>query len=77
MTPIRFRDRFDHVSVDSCANNGLHHGKMFQVVMGLEESITGEEFHQNAPDAPDVAWITPPEIENDLWSPIVSRGYDR
>lgn len=32
------------------AHDHLHHGEMLQVVMRLEEGVSGEEFHKDAAD---------------------------
>lgn len=37
------------------ANDGLHHGQMLQVLVRLEQRITGEEFNQDAANAPNIA----------------------
>lgn len=64
-------DLSDQLGVDPASNHGLHHRKMFQVVMCLKERIAGEELHQDTPDAPDVTWKTPAQIQDNLRSPIV------
>lgn len=45
--------------------------------MGLEECITSEKLHQNAPDAPDVARETPAQVEYDFRGSVVSCGDNR
>lgn len=45
--------------------------------MRLEESIPGVELDENAADTPNVAWEAPPQIQDDLWSPVVSCGNHR
>jgi hypothetical protein len=50
---------------------------MFEIVMSLEESITGKELDQNTPNTPDITGETPAEIQYDLWCPIVTGGHNR
>ena len=50
---------------------------MLKIVMSLEQCIAGEEFDQNAADAPDIAWITPAKIQYNLWRSIMPSRYDR
>lgn len=45
--------------------------------MGLEESITGEEFDEDAANAPNIAWITPSQVEYDLRCSVVPCRNDR
>lgn len=65
-------DRLDQFRVNLPVTNSLHHSKVFQVVVGLEECIAGEEFHDNAADAPNVARKAPTELEDDLRCSIMS-----
>jgi hypothetical protein len=50
---------------------------MFEVVVSLEESISGKELYQDTPDTPDVTGETPAQIQNNLWCPIVTGGHNR
>ena len=49
---------------------------MLQIVMGLEERITREEFDKYAPDAPYITRIAPAQIEDDFGRTVVARGDD-
>ena len=59
-------------SLDLGAADGFHHGKMFQVVVGLEECITSVELDENAAYAPYIARVAPSEVENDFRRTVVS-----
>ena len=50
---------------------------MFQVVVSLKECIAGEELHEDTADAPDIAWETPTQAQDDLRSTVMSGGDDR
>lgn len=43
------------MAVDPRANDSLHHGEVFQIVMGLEQGIASEELNQDAANAPYIA----------------------
>jgi hypothetical protein len=48
---------------------------MLQVIMSLEQGISSEELHKDAPDAPDIAREGPTQTKNDFWSPIMPSRY--
>lgn len=48
--------------VDSIPNDGFHHRQVFKVVMCLEQGISGEEFHQDTSNTPDITWETPAQV---------------
>ena len=50
---------------------------MLEVVVCLEKSISSEEFYQYAANTPDITWIAPPEVKDNLRSPIMSCRNDR
>lgn len=50
---------------------------MFQVVVGLEKSVAGEEFDEYAANAPDITREAPAQIQNDLGSSVMTSGDDR
>lgn len=66
----------DHVGVYPGPKNSLDHSEVLKVVVRLEEGISGEELDQNAPYAPDVAWIGPAQSKDDLGCPVVTSGDD-
>jgi hypothetical protein len=45
---------------------------MLEVIVRLEEGITGEELYQYAAYTPDIARKTPSEVEDDLWCSVVT-----
>ena len=45
--------------------------------MGLEKSISSEEFDQYATNTPDITWIAPPKVEDNFRSSIMSGRNDR
>lgn len=65
------------MGVDTCANDGLHHGQVLEVIMSLEEGVAREELDEDAPYAPDVAWVRPAETEYNLWSSVMAGADDR
>lgn len=50
---------------------------MFEIVVSLEESVSGKELDQDTPDTPDITGETPAQIQDDLWGPIVAGGHNR
>jgi hypothetical protein len=50
---------------------------VFEIVVSLEESITGEELDQDTPNTPDITGETPAKVQYDLGCPIVAGGHDR
>jgi hypothetical protein len=49
---------------------------MLEVIVRLEEGVASEELNEDAPDAPYVAGVRPPEAEDDLGrSVMASRHY--
>lgn len=59
------------------ANDGLHHGQMLQILVSLEQRIAGEEFNQNAANAPNIARERPPQSQDDLGRSIVPSRHHR
>lgn len=49
---------------------------MFQIVMGLEKSVPGEELDEYTADTPNITGETPAEVQNDLWRPVMPGGND-
>ncbi len=49
---------------------------MLEVIVRLEEGVSGKELDQDAPDAPDVARERPPEPEDDLGGPVMTSRHD-
>lgn len=45
--------------------------------MRLEQRVSGEEFHQDTPNAPDVTGEAPAKIQDNLGGPVVPCGHDR
>lgn len=76
-TPTTLHHLPDKPRVDSLPDDGLHHGQMFEIVMSLEQSISREEFHEDTPDTPNIAGETPAQVQDNLGSPVVSRGDHR
>lgn len=70
-------DLSNYLGFNSSIANAFHHGQMLQVIMSLEEGIACEELHQDTTNAPDITWITPPEVEYDFWCPVMSGGNNR
>ena len=66
----------DHL-LGNGSENLFHHGQMFEVVVRLEEGFSGEKFHQDTPNGPDIAGIRPPKSKNNFGSPVMPCGYYR
>lgn len=66
----------DNPRLDLMANDALHHGQVFEVVMCLEKGISREELNENAANTPDVTRETPAQIENNLRCPVMSSRDD-
>jgi hypothetical protein len=67
----------DHLGVDLSIAYCLHHGQVLKIVVRLKQGITCKEFHNDAPDAPNIAGKAPSQLENDLRSPIVPGRHNR
>lgn len=67
------QDGLHQLPIDPAPAYSLHHSKMLEIVMRLEQRITRIELHEDAADAPDVAREAPAQIEDDLWGSIVPR----
>lgn len=55
-------DGLDQVAVDAVSHHCLHHSQVLEIVVGLEQSIAGEELDENASNTPDITGIRPSEI---------------
>ena len=49
---------------------------MLEIVVRLEEGVSGEEFHQDTSDTPDVTGEAPSEVQDDFRSPVVTGGHN-
>lgn len=58
-------------------NDGLHHSQVLEVIVRLEKRIACVEFHQDASDAPDIAWIRPAQAQDDLRCSVVPGANNR
>jgi hypothetical protein len=47
-------DLLNEMGINLSIDHILHHGQMLEVIMGLEKGVSGEEFHQDTSNAPDV-----------------------
>lgn len=59
------------------ADNRLHHSQMLQVVVRLEQGISREELHKDAPYAPDVTGVGPAQPDDDFGCPVMAGRYNR
>lgn len=69
-------DLLDKFSIDLASADGLHHSKMLEIIMGLEESIPSEELHENTTDTPDITRKAPSQIQYDLRRTVMPGGDD-
>lgn len=65
------------MAVDPRANDSLHHGEVFQVIVSLEQGIASEELDQDAANAPYIARKRPAEAENDFRCSIMASANNR
>lgn len=49
---------------------------MLEIIVRLEEGVSGKELDQDASYAPNIARVRPPEPEDDLGRPVVAGGHD-
>jgi len=78
-TPIKIlglATLFDH-SVRQGPHNTLHHSQVLFVIVGLKKGRALEELVNDASDGPNVAGLTPAQLENDFGGAIVTGGHDR
>ena len=54
------------------AQDPLHHGQVFPVLVGLEESVAECNFEDDAANGPDITGLRPAQLQDHLWSPIVT-----
>ena len=66
-------DLTNDLRLDLAVAHCFHHGEMLEVVMRLEESVASEKLYQDASYAPDVAWVAPAKLQDDLGGAVVSR----
>ena len=66
----------DQWLVESAVTDGLHHGEMLEVVVGLEQSIACKELDENAAYAPYIAWEAPAQVQDDFGCSVMSSGND-
>jgi hypothetical protein len=52
--------------------NSFHHGKVFKIIMSLEQGIPSEELNENASNAPNITREAPSKIEDYLWSTVMA-----
>lgn len=72
-----FVDGLDKMCVYPLPDDCFHHSQMLEVVVCLEQGVSGEELDKNAPDAPDIARKRPSQTEYDLGGTVVTCGNDR
>jgi hypothetical protein len=69
-------NRSHNISINLATADGLHHGKMLEIVVRLKEGIAGEEFDEDASYTPDIARETPAQVKDNLrGSVMTSRNY--
>ena len=73
---FRFATLFDH-SVRQRTQNSVHHSQMFAIVVRLKQRHTLEEFVNDAAERPNVARLTPTQLEDDFGSAVVTRRHNR
>lgn len=66
-------DLLDDFSINLATTHGFHHSQVLEVIVRLEQGVAGEKLDQDAPNAPNVTWVAPTEIENDLRCTVVTR----
>jgi hypothetical protein len=50
---------------------------MLEVIVRLEQGVTGEKLNQDATYTPNVAGKAPTKIEYNLWRTVVPSGHNR
>jgi hypothetical protein len=69
-------NRSHNIPINLATADGLHHGKMLEIVVRLKEGIAGEEFDEDASYTPDIARETPAQVKDNLrCSVVTSRDY--
>ena len=67
-TPVEvflLASRLNH-SARKWTKDAFHHGEVFSVVVGLEESVAAIQFEDDRTYAPHVAWVGPPKLQQHL-----------
>lgn len=64
-------DSSNNVSVNLATTDSFHHRKMLEIVVRLEQSVTGKELDKDASYTPDVAREAPAKVEYDLRCTVV------
>lgn len=54
------------------SDNSLHHGKVFKIVMCLEQGVSSEELNKYTANTPDITREGPAKTKDDLWCSVVS-----
>lgn len=60
-----------YIPVGDRAENALHHGQVFSIVVSLEESHAEIQFEEDAADRPDVTRLRPTQL-----FVVVERSFD-
>jgi len=58
------------------AENPLHHGEVFGILVRLEEGDAERQLEDDAPDGPDVAGLRPAQLHDDLWGAVMPRRHN-
>lgn len=74
--PTTLDDLPGELSVKLSAANTFHHSEVFKIVMCLKKGISSKKFDEYAPNAPEITWVAPTKIQDDLGCSIVPRGDD-
>lgn len=67
----------NHLLFDLVPAHGFHHRQVLEIVMCLEQGVTREELDKNASNTPNIARITPAQVQDDFGCSVMPRGYDR
>lgn len=70
--PAIRRYLLNKLGVNLSAADWLHHCQMLEVVVRLEESVSSEEFDEDAPYAPNIAGKAPSKLQDDLGSTVMT-----
>lgn len=71
---MRFDGTRDHRSRNALLEHGFDQCEMFEIVMGVEQELSGAQLSEDTADGPHIGRVGPGEAEQDLRSSVLSSA---
>jgi len=69
---VVLHDLADDLLLDLAVAYCFHHGEMLEIIVRLEESVTSKELDEDASYTPNVARITPAQLQDYFGGAVMS-----